>query len=187
MMYRYMPIWASDNDRMDELDSSFFMEPNSGISWLGSACSNEVWCVPYAMALTYVATGDPIIGHYLRGACERWHELFRDEYHDSVADYDGAFTEMFGLFEGCNVGKGKRATFGGLWGQLEQIAYPVGKATVRVICGEKGALAFNKKGRHTDISDYRYYGNGDLSFKLVRYGEGQGEPCLLYTSPSPRD
>lgn len=179
MMYRYMPIWASDNDRMDELDSSFFMEPNSGISWLGSACSNEVWCVPYAMALTYVATGDPIIGHYLRGACERWHELFRDEYHDSVADYDGAFTEMFGLFEGCNIGKGKRATFGGLWGQLEQIAYPVGKATVRVICGEKGALAFNKKGRHTDISDYRYYGDGDLSFKLVRYGEGQGEPFDL--------
>jgi hypothetical protein len=179
MMYRYMPIWASDNDRMDELDSSFLMEPNSGISWLGSACSNEVWCVVYAMALTYVATGDPIIGHYLRGACERWHELFRDEYHESVADYDRSFTEMFGLFEGCNVGKGKRASFGGLWGLLEQIAYPVGEATVRVICGEKGALAFNRKGRHTDISEYRYYGDGNFSFKLMRYGKGGDEPFDL--------
>ncbi|RKX99656.1 hypothetical protein DRP77_12890, partial [Candidatus Poribacteria bacterium] len=179
MMYRYMPIWACDNDEMDNLDSSFLMEPNSGVNWLGSACSNEVWCVVYAMILIYVSTGDPVIGHYLRGACERWHELFRDEYHPTVEKYDGAFTEMLGLFEGCKVGKGKRADFGGLWGMAERIAYPVGDAVVRVVCGEKAALAFCKGGRHTNIDEYRYYGDGSFSFKLIRHGKGRPQPFDL--------
>ncbi|HIE51040.1 MAG TPA: hypothetical protein EYP85_04715 [Armatimonadetes bacterium] len=166
LLYRYLPIWASDSDEMDELDSSFFLEPNAGVSWLGAACSNEVWTVAYALAQVYVATGDELLSHYLRGALERWHELFRDEYYPTVAAYDHALTERLGLFDGAQQAKGTRATFGGIWGLFERLSWPLREATVRVLCGEKAALVFTKNGRHTNLADYRYYGGGDFSFRL---------------------
>ncbi len=171
MTYKYLPIFLSDNDPDDNIDATFFMEPNAGCFWLGSACSNEVWAVAFALAQTYVATGDPILGHYLRGMVEKWHILFRDEYYPSIQQYDGAFAECYGLFEGCSMGKGKRSTFGGLWGGLELLAYPIGNAQVRVLCGEKAAMAFDKKGLHTNITDYCYH-EGNFSFRLVSFLPG---------------
>ncbi|MCD6352028.1 MAG: carbohydrate-binding family 9-like protein, partial [Armatimonadetes bacterium] len=202
MMYHYLPTWLADNNEMDNLDSFSYCEPNSGISWLGSACSNEVWCVPFAATVAYLATGDPWLAHYVRGACEHWHELYRDEWYATVREYGSALSEQYYLYPGRGP-LGGRVTFGGLWGQLEQIAWPVGEATVRVTCGEKAALAWNRlpgkprlkvedgrvvrlgppsvtrHGRHTDIADYRYYGNGQCSFKVVRYGRGQPEPFAV--------
>ncbi len=199
VMYHYLPMWATDNNEMDWLDSSFLCEPNSGISWLGSACSNEVWCVAYALAVAYVATGDPVLGHYLNGAIEQWHELFRDEWYPTVRQYDNAFSEQYYLYPGRGP-LGGRVTYGGLWGQLEQIAWPVPPATVRIVCGEKAAVAFNRSpgeptvravrgrlerlrdpdprrcGRHTGFTEYRYYGNGEFSLRIARYGLGQPEP-----------
>ena len=167
MLYRYLPIWGSDSNEADALDSAFMCEPNSGISWLGAACSNEVWVVPHAVAQVYVATGDPILGHYLRGMLERWHWLFRDEYYPNVAAYGNAYTERLGLYDGSAQPLGTRATFGGLWGLFERYCWPPGRATARVLCGEKAAIAFNKGGRHTDIADYRTYPKGGFSFRLV--------------------
>jgi len=167
MLYKNLPIFISDNDKSDDIDASFFMEPNSGFPWLGEACANEVWSVAYALALTYVATGDPIIGHYLRGMVERWPQLFRDEYYPSIKEYDGAFAEMYGLYDGCLVGgKGKRSTFGFLSTGLTYLAYPIGNAEVRVVCGERGALAFNKSSPDTNIADYRYR-DSNFSFRIV--------------------
>lgn len=170
MTYRYLAIWPCDNDKMDALDSSFLMEPNAGLNWLGCACANEVWLYNIAMLYEYVATGDPIMGHYLRGMLERYHELFRNELHPAVRDYDNAFTERFGLFDECAEGKGERGNFGCLWGGFERLVWPMGSASTRVVCGEKAAMAFNKGGRHTDIADYRYYGRGNFSFRLVAGG-----------------
>ncbi len=202
MMYHYLPTWLADNNELDNVDAFSFCEPNSGINWLGAACSNEVWCVTFAATVTYLATGDPWLGHYVRGAVERWHELFRDEWFPTVREYDNAFTEVYYLYPGRGP-VGGRATFGGLWGQLEQIAWPMREATVRVTCGEKAALAWNRPagqrplevrgteiirrgppnprrvGRHTNIADYRYYGDGAFSFRLVRYGLGQREPFTI--------
>lgn len=201
-MYHFLPTWLSDNDEMDNVDAFSFCEPNAGISWLGAACSNEVLCVTYAAIVTYLATGDPWLGHYIRGACERWHELFRDEWYPTVRQYGDAFTEIYYLYPGRGP-VGGRVTFGGLWGGVEWIAWPIGEATVRVTCGEKAALAWNRApgmppltieadrvvrtgppdpnrvGSHTDIADYRYYGDGQGSFRLVRYGLGQPEPFTV--------
>ncbi|MBC7287858.1 MAG: carbohydrate-binding family 9-like protein, partial [Armatimonadetes bacterium] len=202
MMYHYLPTWLADNDEMDELDAFSYCEPNSGISWLGSACSNEVWCVPFAATVTYLATGDPWLGHYVCGAVERWHELFRDEWYPTVRQYGDAFSEEYYLYPGRGP-LGGRVTFGGLWGLLEQIAWPIGEASVRITCGEKAALSWNKApggppvdieegrlvrrgspnpsraGRHTNIDEYRYYGDGNFSFRLTRYGLGQPEPFTI--------
>lgn len=202
MMYHYLPTWLADNDEMDDLDAFSYCEPNSGVSWLGAACSNEVWCVPFAATVTYLATGDPWLAHYVNGCVEHWHELFRDEWYPTVRQYGNAFTEVYALYPGRNH-PGSRVAFGGLWGQLEQIAWPVAEATVRITCGEKAALAWNRVageptvrvqrgqlvrvrepdprrvGRHTGIDQYRYYGNGQFSFRLVRYGVGQPEPFTI--------
>ena len=186
MLYRYLPIWASDSNPTDELDSAFMLEPNSGISWLGASCSNEVWVVPHAVAQVYVATGDPALGHYLRGMIERWHWMFRDEYYPKVAAYDTAFTERLGLYDGSARAHGTRDTFGGLHGFFERYCWPLGSARARVLCGEKAAMAFNKGGRHTDVADYRYYGNGAFSLRVVPTAEWckQPEPFdLVVTFP----
>jgi len=169
MTYRYLPLWASDNDPADDLDASFMMEPNAGLEWLGAACANEVWVVAYALGETYVATGDPILGHYLRGMLERWPELFRDEYYPTIDGYGGAFTERLGLFPGARQAHGTRAGYGGLWGEFEKIAVPILDSKVRVLCGEKAALAFNLEGKHTTIADYRYARDGNFSFRLVPF------------------
>jgi len=174
VVYRYMALFPCDNDPFDETDASFFMEPNSGFPWLGSACANEIWAYAHALLEAYVVTGDPILGHYLRGMTEKWHLLMRDEWHPSIADYVNAFAEMFGLFDGVVVGRGKRSTFGGLWGGFEQLAYPVGEAQMRVVCGEGAAMAFNKVGIKYDIANYRWgtrdTGQGTqvgLSFQVI--------------------
>ncbi|MBC7326716.1 DUF1080 domain-containing protein [bacterium] len=166
MLYKYLPIFISDNDKADDIDATFFMEPNAGFPWLGEACANEIWAVAFGLAQTYVATGDPILGHYLRGMTEKWHILFRDEYYPSIRQYDGAFAEMYGLFDGCLIGKGKRSTFGGLWGGFELLSYPLGNAKARILCGEKALLTFNKDKQEIDAKDYRYQ-NGNFSFGLV--------------------
>lgn len=166
MVYKYLPIFISDNDKADDIDASFFMEPNAGYPWLGEACANEIWAVAFALAQTYVATGDPLLGHYLRGMTEKWHLLFRDEYYPSIRQYDGAFAEMYGLYDDCLIGKGKRSTFGGLWGGFEILAYPIGEAQARVLCGEGAAIVFNKDSQEVDITDYRY-NNSNFSFRLL--------------------
>lgn len=166
MVYKYLPLFISDNDKADDIDASFFMEPNAGYPWLGEACANEIWAVAFALAQTYVATGDPILGHYLRGMTEKWHILFRDEYYPSIRAYDGAFAEMYGLFDGCLIGKGKRSNFGGLWGGFEILAYPIGESQARILCGEKAAIVFCKDKQDIGLSDYRY-SQSDFSFRIV--------------------
>ena len=171
LTYRYLAIWPCDNDELDNLDSSFFMEPNAGLPWLGSACANEVWVYNIAMLYEAVACGDPIMAHYLRGMLERYHEMYQNQWYPSVSQYpSSAFTERYGLFDECAQGKGNRGDFGGLWGGLERLIWPLGTARAHVVCGEKGAMAFCRDGRVADIADYRYYGDGMCSFTLVPAG-----------------
>ena len=188
MTYRYLAIWTSDSDKFDEIDSAFFMEPNAGHMWLGSACSNEVWVVCVALAEVYVATGDPVLGYYLRGMLEKWHELYRDTVAPSIVAYrSGDQTERYGLFDECAQGKGVRGDFGGLWGGFERLCWPMGDSVARVICGEQAALAFNRDGRHTNIARYRHYGDGACSFEVVAAGQaipgGDGSFGLMVTFP----
>ena len=82
-----MIAWASDNDHDDNLDSSFLWEPNSGRDWTGTACANEVHWNLDTLVQVFVNCGDPILHHYLRGALERWHLLYKDITQDSLAEY----------------------------------------------------------------------------------------------------
>lgn len=166
LVYRCLPIFASDNNPNDDIDASFFMEPNSGLPWLGAACANEIWETAVGVLLTYVHTGDPILGHYLRGAIERFPLLFRDEVYPSVAEYGNAFAERYGLYDGAEQPPGTRSTYGGLWGGLEKLIYPVAGTQVRVVCGEKTAIAFNIGGTHTNVAEYRPAKAGNFALRL---------------------
>jgi len=169
--YRYLPIWTTDNDKMDNLDSAFFCEPNAGVPWCGAACSNEVWVNAYMLAIAYVATGDPLFGYYLRGMLERWHHLYKDIEKPKPRAYQSQdLTERFGLFDGAPQQKGTRANYGGLWGGFEVLSYPLGNSKMRVLCGEKAAIAFDQGGIETNFRDYRYYGKGNFSFTLTSTG-----------------
>jgi hypothetical protein len=166
LVYRCLPIFASDNNPDDDIDASFFMEPNSGLPWLGAACANEIWETAVGVLLAYVHTGDPVLGHYLRGVIERFPLLFRDEMYAAVADYGNAFAERYGLYDGAEQPPGTRSTYGGLWGGLEKLIYPIAGTQVRVVCGEKAAMAFNIRGTHTDIAEYRPAKNGNFALRL---------------------
>jgi hypothetical protein len=182
MTYRYLAIWTSDNDKMDDVDASFFMEPNAGVNWLGAACSNEVWVVAFALGEVTVATGDPILRRYLRGMLERWHELYRDARAPSIRAYrSGDQTERYGLFDGALQGRFQRGDFGGIWGGFEALCWPIGGAQARVICGERGAMAYNRDGLLTDISDYRC-GKGP-NFGLILRTEAPGPVDIVVTFP----
>lgn len=183
MLYRYLAIWASDNDEMDNLDSSFLMEPNAGYPWLGAACSNEVWAFTFALAEVYVATGDPILGHYLRGQLATWHQLYKDTLAPSMAAYaTDALTERYGLYDEAAQARGTRADYGGIWGSAEALLWPIGSAVARVLCGERAAMAFDRDGLHTDIAEYRCYGGGKVSFRLVRQA-ADGPADITVTFP----
>ncbi|MCS7223164.1 MAG: hypothetical protein NZ959_01195 [Armatimonadetes bacterium] len=187
--YRYLALFPCDNDPDDDIDAAFFMEPNAGYPWLGSACANEIWAFAHALLEVYVVSGDAILGHYLRGMNEKWTWLMRDEWHPRVSDYVHSFAEMYGLYDGVIVGRGKRSTFGGLWGGLEQLAYPVSDADVRVVCGEGGALAFNKDGFRYDIHRYGWSQGKSLglTFQVIPLQEAvPSHPDVMVTVPHHR-
>jgi hypothetical protein len=169
--YRYMVAWASDNDRDDNLDSSFLWEPNSGRDWTGTACANEVHWNLDTLVQVYVNCGDPILHHYLRGALERWHLLYKDIPQDSLADYDHqALSEWLGLFDGTMAGRGGRAGFG--TADILPLCYPVGRSALRVTCGRKAAFACCKNGVHWRVENYRYAPGVNFVFD-VRSSKGE--------------
>jgi hypothetical protein len=161
--YRYMVMWTADNIRDDSLDSAFLWEPNSGRDWTGAACSNEVLWNLDTLAQTAVHTGDPILLWALQGTLSRWHLLYQEVYRDALTDYpSGDFTEGYGLAPGNTYGyPGRRAPYG--FGGPLTLFEPVGETVVRVLAGEKAALAFDKDGVHTGIKTYRCTGPGDFA------------------------
>lgn len=165
-MCRYISMWLCDNNRSDNLDSAFLWEPNSGRDWTGAACSNEVALVLNVLGAAAVHTGDPFLMWALQGSLDRFHVLYQEAYKDSLADYRGSdFTEVYALYDGCALEPGRRARFG-LFYNLNMLE-PIGSSTIRVLAGEKAAMAFNKDGIHSNIREYRYTPDGNLTFTLV--------------------
>jgi hypothetical protein len=163
--YRYMILWPSDNNRHDNLDSSFLWEPNSGRDWTGAACANEVFWNLDTLAQTAVHTGDPVLRWALQGSLSRWHLLYQDVVKDALRDYQpGQMTEGYGLYPGNVYGVGSRAGYG-FAGPLV-MTEPVGNAALRVLAGEKAALAFRKGESPIEITDYRYTGSANLAFTV---------------------
>jgi len=164
--YRYLPVWLYDNNREDALDSTFLLERNAGREWAGSACGNEVTWQVEAVADVAVNSGDPGLKHILRGILERWPLLYREQDSPSVTQYDAAFTEQFGLYPGCAVGAGNRASSG--WAEPFHLLYPVGDTEVRVVCGEADCFVTNRGGKHTVVENYRTDGKSRFSFRVRR-------------------
>ncbi len=163
LTYRYMVLWPSDNNRADNLDASFLWEPNSGRDWTGAACANEVFWNLDTLAQVAVHTGDPILSWALQGSLSRWYELYQDVRKSRLADYQPSdMTEGYGLYAGNIYGVGMRAAYG-FAGALV-MTEPVGNAAVRVLAGERAALAFRKGPEAIDVSDYHYTPEGNLSF-----------------------
>lgn len=164
--YRYLTMWPSDNNRDDNLDSSFLWEPNSGRDWTGAACANEVFWNLDTLAQVAVHTGDPVLMWALQGSLSRWHLLYQDVLKDKLADYQpGDMTEGYGLYAGNIYGVGQRAGYG-FAGSLV-MTEPVGNSSIRVLAGEKAALAFRKGAVPMEISDYRYTAPGNLAFTVL--------------------
>jgi hypothetical protein len=165
LTYRYMPIWACDNDRDDNLDAAFLWEPNSGRDWTGTACANEVHWNLDTLTQVYVNCGDPILHYYLRGSLERWHLLYKDIVTDSLNDYPrDALSEWLGLFDGTMAGRGGRASFG--TGDILPLHEPVGDSLLRVTCGSRAAFACCKEGVHSHIANYRYTPDANFAFTV---------------------
>lgn len=183
LAYRYTTLWLPDTAVDDNVEGTFLVEPNSGQPWTGAACANECNMMINAFAKLYAATGDPIILAYLRGMLERWSLLYQAVDADDIWDYSAPFAECLGIYDGCQVGgRNKRSTYGG---QVEpfDLVQPVGSAQVRVVAGEKGAAAFNKRGMHTDIADFRsskHLAHG-LSFRVTSSLPGAFD--LILTTP----
>ncbi|MGQ9699105.1 MAG: hypothetical protein ACUVRO_14065, partial [Armatimonadota bacterium] len=153
--YRYLTMWMSDSNREDGLDSAFLWEPNSGRDWCGAACANEVHWNLDTLAMVAVHTGDPILIHALRGTLERWPQLYKERYRALIQDYEhDSMTEGFGLYEG-NVygGVGARASYG--TASALPMLDPVGNSKVRVLCGLRAALAFDRGQGYTKLLGYQ--------------------------------
>ncbi len=169
--YRYLAAWTADNDITDNDDPTFLMEPNSGQSWAGAPCSNEVAWFLDVLAQVYVHTGDARLGYMWRGALDRWNLLYRDVEKPSLADYDRkAFTEGWGVYAGCGPGDNNRYEFG--WANDLVYAWPISNAVARVVCGDRAAVACVKTAERFDVTDYRSGGTGgesagDFSFRVV--------------------
>lgn len=167
--YRYMVMWLGDNSRWDNLDSSFLWEPNSGRDWTGAACANEVFWNLDTLAQTAVETGDPILMWALQGSLNRWNQLYQEKYKDSLAEYQPSdMTEGYGLAPGNVYGLGARAPYG--FASPLAMTEPVGDTVVRVLAGERAAMAFTKNHVTVTIADYRSSGDGDVAFTLKPAG-----------------
>jgi len=167
LTWRYLPIWAMDSDRSDgDLDSAFLIEPNSGRNWAGLGCANEVHWVIDSLVQVYVHTGDARMRYYLRGIFDRWHLLYRPFYQDSIEQYRGeSLTEGLGLFDGSGPGRGGRYAYG--FAPPFCLAQPVGDSAMRVVAGDRAAIAFCVGGAERDIADYRTEGDGNCRFRIV--------------------
>ena len=177
--WRYLQCWAMDSDRSDgAIDSAFMVEPNSGRDWAALGCANEVnWNID-ALTQVYVHSGDARMRYYLRGLLQRWPALYRPIYQASLAQYGSdSLTEGFGVFDGAGPGRGGRYDYG----FTEQLPFnePIGASTLRIIAGDRAAIAFNKGGTSRDIADYRSVGNGNCSFRIVA-GPGTFDVSFSY-------
>lgn len=177
--YRYLAVWLSDNNRFDNLDSSFLWEPNSGRDWTGAACANEVFWNLDTLAQTAVHTGDPILMWALQGSLDRWHQLYQDVVKNSLLEYQARdMTEGYGLYAGNVYGVGKRAPYG--FASPLVMTEPVGDSFIRVLAGEKAALAFKKGKQQVSISQYKYKQEGNFAFTVQ---SERGVFDLSLTSP----
>ncbi|MHB0999199.1 MAG: hypothetical protein ACYC27_08130 [Armatimonadota bacterium] len=159
--YRYMSVWLSDSNRMDNLSPAFQWEVTSGRDWAAASCSADMMIDMQAM--TAVHTGDPVLMRIVNGSLSKFNDLYQDTYRDSITDYKkGDFTEAYGFYNGSTSGAGNRVPYGGMF-QIAMLQ-PVGTSIARVLAGEKAAMVFNKDGMHTKIRAYRYTPEGNLSF-----------------------
>lgn len=167
LVYRCLAMFNSDNDPYDNIDSSWMMGGNAGEFWIGIGSANELWEMTAGVLLAYLASGDPILGQYVRGILERWHWLFREAPHKSVLEWGNEFAEIWALTDSVpNYEKNERSTFGGLWGGLEQLIYPPYGSKARVVCRQKASMVFNVDGIHTTISHYRADEDANFSFRV---------------------
>lgn len=161
--YRYMSVWLSDSNRMDNLSPAFQWEVTSGRDWTAASCSADMMIDVQAM--TAVLTGDPLLIRVVNGSLSKFHDLYQNTYRNTLTDYKKSdFTEAYGFYEGSTSGPGNRVPFGGMF-QIVMLQ-PVGTSIARVLAGEKAAMVFNKDGIHTSIHDYRYTPDGNLSFTV---------------------
>ncbi|HEX4122488.1 MAG TPA: hypothetical protein VH619_17875 [Verrucomicrobiae bacterium] len=167
VIWRYLAIWSMDSDRFDDaFDGSFLMEPNSGRDWAGLGCANETGWLIDAMTQVYVHTGDDRMRYYLRGILQRWPELYRPLYENSLADYGGdSMTEGLGIFDGSGPGRGQRYSYGFV--VPFAMDEPVGASKMRVVAGARASIVFCKGCTDKSISNYRTDGDGDCTFRII--------------------
>jgi len=147
-LYKVLWFYTADPDETDSFDPTFLNQAVNDKNWAGRVTWNEASWVLRTMVPIYCETGDPVLKYLLRGALERYWMGFRE---------DGGITEnvqIFGEIEpkGLRTGGFPDVRHGG---NIRRYALPVGNAPVRVVVGQRAAIAFCKDTRDYDMTDYR--------------------------------
>lgn len=163
LAYRYLTVWPCDNDHADRVDSAFLLQPRGGRSWLGTASGAGALSVLPALVEVYVATGDPVLGQYVRGMVERMPQLL---------DAHSGRAVSIALAHGAAIKRGSYYAET-TEGDFEALAWPISSARSRVVAGRGGAIVFNRGKLSTSIAAYRCTDQG-FSFRVV---SDSGQPA----------
>ena len=159
-LYKVLWFYTTDPDETDEMDPTFLNQAVNDIRWAGRVTWNECGWVVRTMIPIYCETGDPFLKYLLRGSLDRYWMGFRE---------DGGVAENLQI-SGDLEPKGLRtAGFAGIQhgACARRYACPIGEAPIRVVTGEKDAIAFCKETRDFDVDDYLYEEGRGFRFKLI--------------------
>jgi hypothetical protein len=164
VIYRNANVTIGDSDERDNLSGAFMMPGNMAKFWLGQVSNAELGLPFRAMIEMHVETGDPVFKWLVRGALDRWWIGYTEDCWHTYENLD-----IWG------VSSGAKGTPSGIHGPCDDFwewAQPVGDATLRVVVGQKAALAFCRGTRALDVDQYAYQPPAGFRFRVARVAPG---------------
>ncbi len=150
--YRYLIMWTGNGDSGGAENSAFLWERRSGQEPAGGAQDGENLD---ALAQVAVHTGDPILMWALRGSLSRGTALFQNMPQQAVVK------------EAADQERTPGTTLTSTAASMSlHMMEPVGDTQMRVLCGERAALAFDRNAQTLNVRDYRCTSSGDFAFTL---------------------
>ena len=157
MLYRYLAVYSSDPDETDNLDPTFLLQACNDKRSYGLVSWDQTGELIRAIALYCVETGDPVLHYLIHGALQRWHVGYERDGLHTIEELD-----VYGTGPDTKGTRRGRLTSDTA---LAEYVQPVGDARARILCGRKQALVFCVDAA-ASVSEYRFQGDGNLSFRL---------------------
>ena len=176
-LYKTLWVYLTDPDPSDSLDPTFLTQAVNDRWWIGQVTWNECGWFVRSLVPMYCETGDPNLQYLLRGILERYFVGQLEDGYNYCEDLDilGEWNDKgkrSASFDPCHAGSVRR------W------ALPPGATRMRVVMGEKAAIAFCKGTRDSDIDDYAFNNAPGFRFRVVSSFDG---PFDLVASAPFRD